>query len=187
MTTTTTSTTTPQAWVGCLGCYNNGSLVGKWLEGESCADLEAAGLAKIETHGDYTAARCVRCGADEFYVLDHEGFGDFLKGECSPIEAQNIAQAMSTIEGAGLDLEAVAAYASNMSLDIANFEDWQSDFEDAYIGEYEVKDYAIEYVESCGLLDGVPDSIARYFDYDAFARDFEHDLWQHDKHLFWNR
>jgi antirestriction protein len=187
MTTTTISTTTPQAWVGCLGCYNNGALVGKWLEGESCADLEAAGLAKIETHGDYTAARCVRCGGDEFWVMDHENYGDLLGGECSPIEAQNIAQAIATIEGEGLDIEAVAAYASNMHLDIAAFDDWQSDYEDAYLGEYDsVHAYAVEYVESCGLLHGVPDNIARYFDYDAFARDLEHDLWQHGGHLFLN-
>ena len=187
-TTTTISTTMPQAWVGCLGCYNNGSLIGKWLAGESCADLEGAGLAKIETHGDYTAARCVRCGGDEFWVMDHEGYGDLLGGECSPIEAQNMAQAIATIEGEGLDIEAVAAYAANMSLDVAAFDDWRGDFEDAYLGEYDnMSDYATEYIESTGLLHGVPDHIARYFDYDAFARDLEHDIWQHGGHLFLNR
>jgi len=187
MTTTTTTTATPKAWVGCLGCYNNGALVGKWLDGESCADLEAAGLAKIETHGDYTAPRCVRCGGDEFWVMDHENFGDLLGGECSPIEAQNMAQAIATIEGEGLDIEAVAAYASNMHLDIADFSEWGGDYESAYLGEYEsVYAYAVEYVESCGLLHGVPDNIARYFDYDAFSRDLENDLWQHGGHLFLN-
>jgi len=186
--TTTTSTTTPMAWVGCLGCYNNGSLIGKWLTGESCADLEAAGLAKIETHGDYTAPRCVRCGGDEFWVMDHENFGDLLGGECSPIEAQDIAQAIATIEGEGLDIVAVAAYAANMALNVAAFDDWRGDFEDAYLGEYDsMSDYATEYIESTGLLHGVPDHIARYFDYDAFARDLEHDLWQHGGHLFLNR
>lgn len=185
--TTTTTTATPKAWVGCLGCYNNGALIGKWLEGESCADLEGAGLAKIETYGDYTAARCVRCGGDEFAVMDHEGYGDLLGGECSAPEAQAVALAIATIEGAGLNIEAVAAYAANMSLDVANFDDWQGDYEDAYLGEYDsVHDYAVEYVESCGLLHGVSDNIARYFDYDAFARDLEHDIWQHGGHLFLN-
>jgi antirestriction protein len=189
MTTTTTTTTTPRAWVGCLGCYNNGSLIGKWLEGESCADLEGAGLAKIETHGDYTAARCVRCGGDEFAVMDHEGYGDLLGGECSPIEAQNMAQAIATIEGEGLDIEAVAAYANNMHLDVANFDEWRDDYEGAYIGELSVTDYAEQYISECGLLDGVPANIAAYFDYESYGRDLilGGDIWEHEGHLFWNR
>lgn len=186
--TTTTTTATPKAWVGCLGCYNNGSLIGKWLDGESCADLEAAGLAKIETHGDYTAPRCVRCGADEFAVMDHEGYGDLLDGECSAPEAQAVALAIATIEGKGLDIEAVAAYANNMHLSIANFDDWKDNYEEAYIGEYDnMKEYAEEYVNMCGLLVGIPDNIARYFDYEAYGHDLEADIWQSGKHLFWNR
>ena len=190
MTTTTTTTTTPQAWVGCLGCYNNGSLVGKWLDGESCADLEAAGLAKIETHGDYTAPRCVRCGGDEFWVMDHEGYGDLLGGECSPVEAQNIAQAVATIEGDGLSIEAVAAYANNMHLDVANFGEWDDQFHGAYIGEYDdIADYAVQLVDDCGLLEGVADNIKRYFDYESYGRDLINggDIWEHGTHLFWNR
>ena len=189
MTTTTTSTATPKAWVGCLGCYNNGSLIGKWLDGESCADLEGAGLAKIETHGDYTAPRCVRCGGDEFWVMDHEGYGDLLGGECSALEAQGVALAIAAIEDEGLDIVAVAAYAANMSLDLAVFDEWKDDYEDAYIGEYKIEDYAVQFVEDCGLLQGVADSVASYFDYESYGRDLilGGDIWEHEGHLFWNR
>lgn len=184
---TTTTTTTPTAWVGCLGCYNNGALVGKWLEGESCADLEAAGLARIETHGDYTAPRCVRCGGDEFAVLDHENYGDLLDGECSVPEAQAVARAIATIETRCFDVVAVAAFASNHHLDIASFDEWVSDFEDSYIGEMSLDEYAAQHIEDTGMLSGVPDSVARYFDYEAFARDLSYDIWESNGYLFWNR
>ena len=68
MTTETRTDTTPRAWVGCLGCYNGGALVGKWIDGEICADLEYAGLTD-------RAGKCNRCGADEFWVMDHENGG----------------------------------------------------------------------------------------------------------------
>lgn len=180
---------TPRAWVGCLGCYNSGALVGKWLEGESCADLVAAGLARVETRGDYTAQFCVRCGGDEFWVLDYENYGDLLGGECSPIEAQEIAQAIATIEGESLNIEAVSAYCSNHHLRIANFDEWRDDYEAAYLGEWDsVEDYAREYVESTGLLDGVAESVARYFDYESFARDLEigGDIWTSGRHIFFS-
>jgi hypothetical protein len=40
----TSTTDTVRAWVGCLGCYNNGNLVGEWIDGTECADLVEAGL-----------------------------------------------------------------------------------------------------------------------------------------------
>jgi len=35
----------------------------------------------------------------------------------------------------------------------------------------------------------VADHIRRYFDYESYGRDLINggDIWQHDKHLFWNR
>jgi hypothetical protein len=87
-------TDSPRAWVGCLGCYNDGSLIGKWVVGLVAADLVAAGLATIETVCGYTTARCIRCFCDEFHVFDYENFGPFLEGECDPWEAQEAAEAI---------------------------------------------------------------------------------------------
>lgn len=181
--------TTPKAWVGCLGCYNSGALVGEWLEGESCGDIVAAGLARVETHGDYTAPRCVKCGGDEFWVFDHEGYGDLLGGECSPSEAQAVAVAIATIEGEGLDIEAVSAYASNHHYDVAAFDEWRADFEDSYRGEYDsVEDYARQFIEDTGLLQDVSEYIARYFDFESYARDLQlsGDIWTSGRHIFWS-
>jgi antirestriction protein len=77
-----------------------------------------------------------------------------------------------------------------MHLDVANFGEWDDQFHGAYIGEYDdIADYAVQLVDDCGLLEGVADSVKRYFDYESYGRDLINggDIWQHDKHLFWNR
>jgi antirestriction protein len=140
--------TAPSAWVGCWGCYNGGSLIGKWLEGELIGDPVAAGLATLETVGDYTAPRCVRCFGDEFGVFDHQNMLGLLKGECSLSEAAAAAETVESIEAAGIDLEAAAAY-------IADRGEWDaSDFEDSYQGEFDtLEDFAQDLAYGCGLID----------------------------------
>ena len=140
--------TTPRAWVGCLGCYNGGALVGKWLEGEDIGDTVAAGLATLETVGDYTAPRCVRCFSDEFMAFDFEGMLGLVSGECSPSEAAEAAATVEEMQRAGIDLEAAAAF-------IADRGEWDaSGFEDSYQGEFDtLEDYAQDLAYSCGLID----------------------------------
>lgn len=131
-----------RAWVGCLGCYNSGRLNGRWLDGSVAADLVAAGLAQEITVGDYTAQRCLTCGADEFWVMDHEGFLGLIDGECSPVTAQERAAIIDEIIEAGIDLDAAAAFIEDRG-------EWdQSSFEDQYVGQYEsMEEYAIELAE----------------------------------------
>ncbi len=136
----TISSDTPSAWIGCLSCYNNGSLFGKWIPGTQAADLEAAGLAKVETVGEYTAPRCVRCFGDEFAVLDHENFHGFIDGECSVTEAQEAADLIESIEAEGIDIAAAAAWISFTG------QAWDLDsFQDSYQGEHDsFQEYAEE-------------------------------------------
>lgn len=45
-------------------------------------------------------------------------------------------------------------------------------FTDAYTGEWDsLADYAYQLVEDTGMLDGIPEEVARYCDHAAFARD----------------
>jgi antirestriction protein len=169
----------PQAWVGCLGCYNNGALNGLWVDGVDAADTDGAGLSE--------AGKCLKCGADEFWVMDYEGYGDILGGECSPLEAANVAAAIEKIEDGGHDIEAITAYASNLSLSLENWDEWKEAFEGSYIGEYDtLKDYAEQYVQETGLLQNIPEEVARFFDYEAYAHELSFDMWQEGKMLFWD-
>lgn len=47
----------------------------------------------------------------------------------------------------------------------------EHDFDDITLFEGTAEDYALNYVEACGLLESMPENLRFYFDYDAFARD----------------
>ena len=56
-----------------------------------------------------------------------------------------------------------------------------SDFEERYCGEWDsFEDYAEQLADDIGLLDGVPEEIARYFDWDSWTRDLAFDYTTHD-------
>jgi antirestriction protein len=169
---------TPRVWVGCLSCYNSGSLFGKWIDGVECDDLESAGIATVETVGEYTAYRCVKCFGDEFSVMDHENFLGLITGECSTTEAAEAARQLADIADDS-EREIVIAWLSNgMEFDLDNMRE-------SYIGEYSSdQDMAEEYLESTGMLDDAPEFLARYFDYESFARDLMHDIFEVSGHYF---
>lgn len=173
MTTVTVRDTTPRAWVGCLGCYNSGALVGKWLDGETCADLESAGLAD-------SAGKCIRCVSDEFWVMDHENYLGALKGECSPSEAQEIAESLASVPD--YEREILSAWLSNgMDFDL-------DEMRECYIGEFPSDEaMAEEYAENCDLLSAIPESLRYYFDFNSYARDLMHDMFEADGHYFMSR
>lgn len=169
---TTTTETTPRAWVGCLGCYNGGALVGKWLDGENCADLQAAGLTDSDE-------RCLRCGAEEFWVMDHENYSGVLEGECSPQEAQDKAELLSTVDDNEREI-LIAWLGNGMGFDL-------DAMREAYIGEFSTdRDMAEEYAENCDLLSTIPENLRYYFDFNSYARDLMNDIWEFSGHYFWN-
>ncbi len=59
-------------------------------------------------------------------------------------------------------------------------------FRDAYMGEAKDEEtFAEEYLNDSGLLNDIPESVARYFDIVAYARDlFIGDFSLHDGHVF---
>lgn len=154
---------TMRAWVGCLACYNEGRLVGVWVDAVDAAEC----------------VPCERPGHEEWWVFDHEGLP--VAGECSPAEATRWAETMAACaEGTGAPLDAVRAYLDNFH----GFEDALDDFEEAWCGEWDSeRQYAEEYAEECGYLStpaehahhwggqAVPNPLLDYVDWDAWARD----------------
>jgi len=176
---TITKELTPRAWVGCLGCYNNGALFGKWIEGVNASDLTGNGLATLENIGGYIAPRCVKCFGDEFWVFDHENYLGLIEGECSPSEAE---EAADTIEAMPEEeREAFGEYVAHVGS--ATYEQ----FEEANCGQWDSEEaFAEDLLASTGDLD--PNSfLARYFDLEAFARDLFYDYFITDSgHVFRN-
>lgn len=157
-----TVTDTPmRAWVGCLACYNEGRLVGEWVE---AVDAD-------------TFTPCQRADHEEWWVMDHEGLP--ISGECSPTEATRWAEWLSEVEE--WQRGAVLAW-----VDLGNyFTDKDglpilSDFDEAYCGEWDsFREYAEDLAESCGYLPSGDDVRANpllsYINWDAWARDLAYD------------
>lgn len=165
----------PSAWIGCLGCYNSGRLIGKWIPGLECDDLESAGLTD-------SSGKCVVCrDSDEFLAMDHENYLGLLDGgEPNPRECYEAALQLDDVQEYERDI--LKAWLSNgMTFDI-------DEMRECYIGEYATdEDMAQEYIENTGLLSDVPDSLARYFDISAYARDMMFDMFESGGHYFMSR
>jgi hypothetical protein len=96
---------TPRVWVGCLGCYNAGALVGKWVDAIEAEEVTVDTLADVIRAEFDNSDRVAEILAEhdgswhrdaspheELWCMDLEGFGPFIKGECSPSHAQRIAE-----------------------------------------------------------------------------------------------
>lgn len=159
---TTTTTTEPAAWIGCPACYTAGDLVGAWHPAITAGDVTPEDI-----HGRATTH-------EELWVLDHEGLP--IKGECSPAEAQEWAEALAEVDEwqrpALLAWVASGDYIAEGRGSLPSL----PDFEERYAGEYDTfRDYAENLADDIGLLAEVPDEIAAYFDWSAWTRDLAFD------------
>ena len=86
--------------------------------------------------------------------MDHEGFGGFLSGECSPSEAARVAEMMAAIEGDAGDLEAVSAWLGWSGEKLTEWDAPTSEaFSDAYCGQWASgADYAEQSAEDMGAF-----------------------------------
>jgi antirestriction protein len=175
----TIKSTEPRAWVGCLGCYNSGELNGAWVEGVEAGDISKAVKVKIGAPAIYgeNCPVCVKCGSDEFWVFDHEGYSGLISGECSPSEAQEKAELLASVEEG--ESEAFTAW-----LALGMGEDLEA-MREAYIGEFSTYTELADYFLENGALE-IPDNILPYFDYEAYGRDLSFDLMEQGSHYFWN-
>jgi len=154
-------------YVSTYAKYNNGSIQGAWI------DL----TDHIDSRGFYRA--CAELHADEqdpeFMFQDFEGFPKDLYSESGNIDA--IYEYIDFVNKTYLNQEAVDA---GLSLGIP-----LDKLEDAYYGQFNSDtDLAYDYIESTGLLHGVPDSITNYFDYEAFGRDLAMDFLEDNGFFF---
>ena len=78
-TTHPTITDQPAAWIGCLSCYNNGQLRGRWITAQEAADeitadnITYGNQAESAPTVTYTTHRCRKCGGDECAASDTHG------------------------------------------------------------------------------------------------------------------
>lgn len=151
-----------------LGKYNEGFLVGEWVnlpvsEEELEAVLERIGISEEpDENGIYY---------EETFITDYETDIDGLTvGEYDSIEDLNeIAEQTDDLEE--YELTALQAF-------LEEGYSFENALEGVQNGDYtiwtdchDMTDVAYEVVEQCDYLHGIPENIANYFDYEAFGRD----------------
>jgi len=144
-----------------LGKYNEGELVGQWVELDGTleySDLKEGGKCDIGLNSDY----------EEYFITDFESPVEI--NEYTSIDRLNeIYKTLTEIqEETNLEECEIEAILKEISL-----EELHEGIHDLFIYPdcNDMSDVAYNYIEQTGLLHGVPDSLQRYFDYDAFGRD----------------
>lgn len=143
--------TTASIYVASLADYNNGRLLGDWIDATIGADAIHEKIAAI-------LARSQEFAPEEWAIHDYEGFGAKRLSEYESIDY--VAALAEGIEKHG---EAFAAWVDYTGLDM---EEWHY-FEDAYIGEFpDLTAYAEQIVEDLGwrsrMDEHVPEGLKSY-------------------------
>ncbi len=174
----TSQDNTPRIYVACLAAYNNGRLHGRWMDANQ--DVEA-----LNDEVQAMLAESPEPGAEEFAVHDYEGFGGLELGEYESLETISRMAAL-VVEHGPLFAE-VHGYAGNV-------EDAQRMLEEQHQGSWgSLAEWAENFMEDSGQLQGLPENLRGYFDFGAFGRDAElgGDIVTFavdgDIHVFWTR
>ena len=172
MTTTSSATdTTPRAWIGCLHHYNSGYLVGHWFD---AATADEVTLADVHEGSGLDCAEC-----EELWVFDHENIP--VRGEMDPLTAgawgRRLAEVDEDLRPALCAWVESGDYVAEGTGELPSI----SDFEEQYVGSWDsFREYAEQLADDIGLLDGVPEEIARYFAWQAWSRDLAFDYSTYD-------
>lgn len=143
----------PSIYVGTYAKYNAGSLNGArlYIEDYNCKDEFIN--ACLEVHADEDDP--------ELMFQGWEGIPSCFISEC------HVDEKLWDYLDCNEDDGAKEAYCEE-------FGQWdgEEEFRDKYIGQFNSRaDLAADYVDGCGLLDNLPESLRYYFDYDACGRD----------------
>lgn len=152
----------PQIYVACLAAYNSGFLHGQWIDASKPYD-------EVMQEIKHMLFCSPEEGAEEWAIHDYQGFFSIKIGEWDNIEhVCKLAEKIVEHENLG---ECFAwLYYENDSIEEA-----ERILEENYMGCYESEqDFIYEYVESTCMLEGVHDTIKRYFDYASLLRDLEY-------------
>lgn len=145
-------------WIGNLGKYNEGELIGEWVA-LPCDDFEAV-FERIGINAQY----------EEYFVPDWECEIPGLEYSEYPDldELNEIAETWETLYD-----DECRIIGARMDMLGESFAEALENKDDGRIWAdcVNMSDVAYMYVDECDLLHDVPDNLRYYFDYEAFGRD----------------
>lgn len=143
-----------------LGKYNEGELVGEWVE----LPVSQGELQEVFDHIGINEEY------EEYFITDYEC--DFYEvGEYENLDTLNeIAERIEELDEKESKvvkaLMSELGYTLDEAIDKVNSGDYR-----IYSDGDNMTDIAYQVVEECEYLNNVPDNVARYFDYESFGRD----------------
>jgi antirestriction protein len=167
----TTTSTTPKVYIACLAAYNSGILHGKWCDAIDADEVREAIKEVLATSPVD--------GAEEYAFHDY----DNLVPQSRIMEEHPDIDTLCEL-GAWLneayEPEAVLTFLSNDSF--PSIDDAKEAFDESYCGKMSLEEYAEQLIDECY---NIPAQIARYIDYEKFARDLSYDgFWEDNGYVF---
>lgn len=151
-----------------LGKYNEGFLIGKWLElpatdEEIKKTLKEIGISdEPDENGLYY---------EEYFITDYETDVDGLKvGEYDNLDDLN--ELAETLDELDEDEKEIVNAVMGEGYSLENAIDKKDDVI-IYSNCSNMTEVAEEYAEQVGLLESVPEELRYYFDFEAYGRDME--------------
>ena len=165
MTTINTTSNAPRIWLGCLNCYNNGRLVGAWYDAVDLYNDEDLGTTEdVHKQGGHPAEEY----CEEIWGLDHEGMP--VSGEMGLGDAKEWGELYEELDDDD-NWPVFCAWVQNGNTPSV------SEFEDHYEGQWDDFRSYVEDLEGSGdLFNDWPELAVRYFDWDSYVNDAQHDF-----------
>lgn len=143
-----------------LGKYNEGELVGEWVELPAAQEELEKVFERIGINEEY----------EEYFITDYE-CDLYEVGEYENIDKLNdIAERIKELDEEGSKVVKALIQKLDYTLDEAIDKVNSGDYM-IYNDCENMTDVAYQVVEECGYLENVPDNVARYFDYKSFGRE----------------
>ena len=145
----------PRLYVGTYAKYASGSIAGAWIDLESYTDRESFLEACRDLHKDESDP--------ELMFQDFEGFPRSYYSESSA----HSNELWAWLELDESDRELLEVYQDNVNAD-SDVAEARENFEGIYSSESE---WAERFLEDTGGLEGIPDHLRNYIDFQAYGRD----------------
>ena len=141
-----------------LGKYNEGELIGEWVELPASQEELKKVFERIGINEEY----------EEYFITDYE-CDLYEVGEYENIDKLNdIAERIKELDEEGSKVVKALIQELGYSLDEAIDKVNSGDYM-IYNDCENMTDVAYQVIEECGYLENVPDNVARYFDYESFG------------------
>ena len=166
----------PRIYVADLAAYNNGKLHGIWIDAALELDDIQEAVAKM-------LKASPEGFAEEYAIHDYEGFGSYRVSEY---------EGLQSVHEVACFIEEHDELGAELLTHFSSIDEARTAIDENYAGCYEsVADFAEELTEDSVQI---PESLARYIDYNAMAYDMEVggdiftiELGHREVHIFWSR